>query len=120
MYELPSEGVIMTGTAPEVVTRYLHAADTKDAKGCAECFTDNGTVLDEGVTYRGREEIQGWRETTLGKWTYTTEVTGSEPVTGDEYRVTVHVAGDFPGGQADLTYHFTLRNDLIADLRIVE
>lgn len=28
----------MTDTAPEVVTRYLWAADAKNAKACADCF----------------------------------------------------------------------------------
>jgi SnoaL-like domain len=110
----------MTDTTPDVVTRYLRAADAKDPQACADCFTKTGTVLDEGVTYRGRDDIKSWRETTLGKWTYTTEVTGSIPITPDEHQVTVHVAGDFPGGQADLTYSFTLQDDLIAALKIVE
>ncbi|AHH99817.1 hypothetical protein GCM10010174_44940 [Kutzneria viridogrisea] len=110
----------LTSTAPEVVTRYLAAADSQDPAACAECFTEDGTVLDEGVTYLGHAEIVRWREKTLGKWTYTTEVTGSEPVSAEQHRVTVRVAGDFPGGQADLTYSFTLRDGLISALAIVE
>lgn len=109
-----------TQTAPEIVTRYLRAADAQDAQGCAACFTDDGTVLDEGVTYTGREEIARWRELTLAKYTYTATVTGSEPLPGGDHRVAVHVEGDFPGGQADLVYGFTLRDGLIAALRIVE
>jgi len=33
--------------------------------------------------------------------------------------VGVHIEGDFPGGVADLTYRFALRDGLIADLSIV-
>ncbi|WNI14490.1 hypothetical protein [Actinacidiphila sp. ITFR-21] len=42
-----------------------------------------------------------------------------EPGADGEYRPRVHVAGDFPGGQADLRFGFTLRDGLIAALRIV-
>jgi hypothetical protein len=105
---------------PEIIVRYLKAADDKDARAAAECFAVDGTVLDEGVTHTGRAEIVSWREDVAGRWTYTTTVTGSEPVSAAEYRVTTHVAGDFPGGQADLTYTFTVHDGLITALRIVE
>lgn len=110
----------MTGTVPPVVTRYLHAADSKDPQACAECFTADGTVLDEGVTYTGRTEIARWRADTLAKWTYTSTVTGSTPGANGEHRVQVHVEGDFPGGQADLAFGFTVQDELISALRIVE
>lgn len=90
----------MTDTAPAIVTRYLGAADAGDIPALAECFTADGTVLDEGRTYRGHAEIVGWREALAGKWTYTSTVTGSDPISADEYLVSVHVAGDFPGGDA--------------------
>jgi hypothetical protein len=109
----------MTTTAPDVITRYLKAADEQDFQALADCFTPAGTVLDEGHTYSGREEIIGWREALIGKYTYTSTVTGSEMVTGDEHRVTVRVEGDFPGGVADLTYTFILAGGLIAALKII-
>src|SRR5882757_6476890 len=102
----------MSDTAPLVVTRYLAAADAGDFPALAGCFTSDGTVLDEGRTYRGREEL-------AGTWTYTSSVTASEPVSAQVYQVNVRVEGDFPGGVADLTYRFTLREGLIEDLSIV-
>jgi ketosteroid isomerase-like protein len=108
----------MSESVPDVVTRYLRAADEKDSPGCGACFTPDGTVMDEGVTYSGPDEIAAWRDSTLARWTYTTTVTGSEPVGADAYLVRVHVAGDFPGGQVDLTYRFRLRDGLIESLRI--
>jgi len=110
----------MSDTAPLVVTRYLAAADAGDLPSLADCFAPDGTVLDEGRTYRGRGEIIGWREALAGTWTYTSSVTASEPVSAQVYRVNVRVEGDFPGGVADLTYRFTLREGLIEDLSIVE
>jgi hypothetical protein len=107
-------------TAPAVVTRYLTAAAAADFATLADCFTAVGTVTDEGHTYRGRAEIIGWRESLASQFTYTATVTGSEPITQDEHRVTAHLVGDFPGGVVDLTYRFVLDDGLIADLTIDE
>jgi hypothetical protein len=107
-------------STPAVVTRYLAAAAAKEFDVLAACFTPDGTVTDEGHTYRGRAEIIGWRESLASQWTFTSTVTSSEPISDDEYRVTVHVVGDFPGGVVDLTYRFVMHEDLIADLTIGE
>ncbi len=107
-------------SAPEVITRYLSAASAGDFRALADCFTTRGTVTDEGHTYTGHAEIIGWRESVSSQWTYTSTVTSSEPISDDEYRVAVHVVGDFPGGVVDLTYLFVLHEGLIADLTIAE
>lgn len=108
----------MTITTPPVVTTYLDAAGAGDIATLADCFTADGTVLDEGRTYRGRAEITGWREELASQWTYTCTVTGSEARGDDEYLVSVRAEGDFPGGVADLTYRFTLADGQIAALSI--
>jgi hypothetical protein len=108
------------GDAPGVVTRYLRAADDGDFEALAACFTPEGTVVDEGVTYQGHDAIVGWREQTAAKWEYTSEVTHTEPAGDGGFRVSVHVEGNFPGGQADLKYSFVLDGDRIAALSIVE
>ena len=105
---------------PGVITRYLRAADERDYRACADCFTEDATVLDEGKTYQGREQIYHWRSDGVSQWTYTTTVTGSAMLSPEQYRVQADVDGDFPGGHAALTWTFTLRGGLIADLRIIE
>jgi ketosteroid isomerase-like protein len=105
-------------SAPIVVNQYLQAANGKDFEALADCFTPDGTVLDEGHTHTGRAEIIGWREDLALKYTYTSTVTGSTPLSDDRYRVNVRVEGDFPGGVAELSYDFTLSGELISDLRI--
>jgi SnoaL-like domain len=105
-------------TTPEAIVRYLKAADDKDARALASCFTTDGTVVDEGRTYRGHDEIVAWRENLASQFEYTTEVLSSDPVGEDGYRVTVRVEGNFPGGVADLGYDFRLRDGLIAALTI--
>jgi uncharacterized protein (TIGR02246 family) len=61
-------------TTPEVISRYLQAADAKDTAAVAACFTEDGTVVDEGHTFTGRDEIIGWREKTISQWIYTTTI----------------------------------------------
>jgi hypothetical protein len=103
---------------PETIVRYFNAADSADFQTLAECFTPTGTVVDEDITYQGRDEIVGWRESTATKWEYTSEVTGSERADDGAYLATVHVEGNFPGGVADLHYRFELVADKISSLTI--
>jgi hypothetical protein len=109
----------MSQEVPTVISRYLASAGAGDFTALADCFTPTGKVVDEGHAYQGRDEIIGWRQSLAGKWTFTTTITGSEPVNDSEYRVNAHVEGNFPGGVADLTYRFTLQDDLISDLSIL-
>ena len=103
---------------PDVVARYLQAADARDTARLVACFTPDGTAFDEGRTYTGPAEIAQWREGTISTWTYTTTVTGSERLDDGLCRVEVRVEGDFPGGVADLGFAFVLDGDLIASLTI--
>jgi len=104
--------------APPVITAYLTAAAADDTPALIALFTPDGRVQDEGQTYTGPAEIAGWREEVGAKYTYTVEVTGVESTGPAAYRVSTHVVGDFPGGEVDLGYDFTLRDGAIAALRI--
>jgi uncharacterized protein (TIGR02246 family) len=107
----------MTAT-PDVITRYLRAADEKDFQALAACFTEDGSVVDEGKTHVGRDAIRRWREGTVAQWTYTTTVTGTQRVASDHFAVAIHLEGDFPGGEVDLTQTFTVSDGLISQLVI--
>ncbi len=88
------------------------------------CFTDDAAVSDEGQTWRGHDEIRAWRTGTAGKFQYTIEVldttAAASPSTASErHAVHTHLEGDFPGGQVDLTFRFTVRDGLISTLDMV-
>jgi hypothetical protein len=108
----------MSDIPAPVVNRYLTAASTGNIAALADCFTPDGVVVDEGHTYRGHEQIIGWRKDLAGKWTFTSTVTGSQPIGPDEYQVSVRVEGNFPGAVANLIYRFTLTDDLVKELSI--
>jgi uncharacterized protein (TIGR02246 family) len=103
---------------PAVITRYIRAADEQDFATLADCFTEDGVALDEGETHVGRAAIRRWSEAVAERFTYTTVVTGTEAVGPDRFNVHIHIAGNFPGGEADLTQAFTLRDGLIERVAI--
>jgi ketosteroid isomerase-like protein len=110
----------MTQTIPDRVTEYLAAAEARDVQALAQCFTPDATVLDEGRTYRGHQEIIGWREALASQFTYTSQVTEAGPGADGSCLVGLHIEGDFPGGVVDLRYRFTFRDGLIESLAIME
>ncbi|MER5933940.1 nuclear transport factor 2 family protein [Streptomyces sp. NPDC002054] len=104
---------------PEVVGRYLRAHDTHDIPVAAAAIAPAATVTDDGHTYRGSAAIRGWLEQTTTQYTYTTTPLGAVCDGPDQYTVTQHLEGDFPGGSVDLRYRFDLdENGLIGRLVI--
>ena len=81
-------------------------------------FTTDATVVDEDRTHTGIEAVTAWATRTSGEFTYTTTPLSAERTGKNAYTVTQHLEGDFPGGEVDLHFRFTLRGDLIAHLVI--
>jgi ketosteroid isomerase-like protein len=105
---------------PEVITSYLKAHQALDLDTAIERYTDDASVTDEGRTYNGPDEIRGWLSRSASEFTHTIEMTGASKVGDDRYDVTHHLEGNFPGGEVDLHFRFTLRGGMIARLVIEE
>ena len=105
-------------TIPGVISRYYDAAAVGDLDTLIDCFTADAHVRDEGHDFHGVAEIRRWRESLASRFTYTTEITGAVATGDQQYLVSTHLEGDFPGGVVDLDQHFTLSDELIADLSI--
>jgi hypothetical protein len=106
---------------PQAITKYLREADPQhkaNAHDLLAAFASNATVIDDGKTYTGHDEIHRWRENEASKYTYTVELSHVEKLDDNRYVVTTHLEGDFPGGVVDLIYRFTLADDLITMLEI--
>ena len=73
-----------------------------------------------GPDLHGHDEIRAWLARSASEYTYTIEMTGAEKIDDDHYDVTHHLEGDFPGGQVDLHFRFTLLHGRIARLVIEE
>ncbi|RCK67915.1 nuclear transport factor 2 family protein [Desertihabitans brevis] len=103
---------------PAVVRRYLDAHDGGDGAGALSAFTEQAVVVDEQRTHRGSEEIRAWLEETSAAFSYTAELVAVERTDDRHWTVVQHLTGDFPGGEVDLRYRFTLEADRIAALPI--
>ena len=101
---------------PDVITRYQRSSDEQDFDALVGCFTEDATVVDEGRTYHGRDEIRAWRNEVAAKYTFTSTVLDTKHTSDDTYAVTTQLRGDFPGGEATLTSVFTLIDGLISRL----
>jgi uncharacterized protein (TIGR02246 family) len=113
-----------TGSLPPVISEYLAASDRGDAEAIARCFAEDAVVVDEGQEWRGAAAIRRWRATVATAYQYTVQVTGAKAlgemdVHVERHDVYIHLEGNFPGGQVDLTDRFALRDGRIASLEIV-
>ncbi len=102
---------------PKAIAAYFEA-DKQDAAAVARSFTPDAVVRDEGHTYKGAAEIEGWKAASSAKYSYTSETIALDEDAG-RIVVTNHLVGDFPGSPVDLRYFFTLAGDKIAALEIV-
>ena len=105
---------------PDFITSYLKAHQARDLDQAVRSYAPDATVTDEGRTYHGPDEIRAWLSRSASEFTYTIELTGAAKIDQDHYDVTHHLEGNFPGGQVDLHFRFTLRDGLIAQLVIEE
>jgi hypothetical protein len=103
---------------PDAIRRYFEADATRDTEAILTLFSEEAIVIDEGEAHRGIAGIRSWREEVTSKYEYTIEVVDARHTSENEYVLTGRLAGDFPGGTADLTWRFTLDGDHINRLHI--
>src|SRR5260370_35347862 len=68
----------MTLDAPEPIAAYLAAEEAKDADALSRCFTEDGTVHDEGRDYRGRDAIRQWKPAADEKYRYVLQMCNAQ------------------------------------------
>ena len=107
----------MTLDAPEPIAAYLAAEEAKDADTLSRCFTEDGTVHDEGRDYRGRDSIRQWKQEVDTKYRYVMQTVNTQ-THGDKVTVHARLTGEFPGSLVELDHIFKLSNDKIASLEI--
>jgi hypothetical protein len=103
---------------PDAIRRYFEADARRDTEAIQTLFSEEAIVIDEGEAHSGIGAIRSWREEVTSKYEYTTEVLDSQRTSENEYVLTGRLAGNFPGGTADLTWRFTLDGDHINRLHI--
>lgn len=103
---------------PATVLDYLDARDEDRHADAHTLFAPDATVIDDGHTYHGTDEIDAWIERSSSEYEYTATRIGQ--LIDDASSTTVHIRldGNFPGGTAALRYQFTLEGDRITRLAI--
>ena len=68
----------MSTSLPDVVTRYFEHDAERDIDSIVSLFAADATVVDEGETRHGTTEIRAWQVGAASKYTYTTEIMGTQ------------------------------------------
>src|SRR5437899_13001002 len=97
----------MTLDAPEPIAAYLAAEEAKDADALSRCFTEDGTVHDEGRDYRGRDAIRQWKQAADEKYRYVLQMVNAQ-THGNEGNVRARIAGEVHGSPVALDHIFEL------------
>jgi len=108
----------MSTKLPDVVSRYFERDGDRDIESIVCLFAENAIVIDEGEERHGTAEIRAWQTGAASRYTYTTEITGTEALGPDRHVVTGRLTGNFPGGPADLKWDFTTAGQHITRLII--
>jgi hypothetical protein len=105
-------------TLPQIVKRFLAAANRWDDARAAACFTPQATIHDEDRAYEGREAIQTWvAEMSLR---YRPTFTPLQSFASEDVvRAQIAVSGQFPGSPVTLDYEVRVRHGKISALIIV-
>jgi SnoaL-like protein len=106
------------GRAPNPVKRYFEADAERNIDAIVDLFAGDATVIDEGQTRRGIDEIREWQTGPASQYEYRVTITGEERLADDRYRVVARLEGNFPGGMASLNFDFGLDGELIRSLEI--
>jgi hypothetical protein len=102
---------------PNTVQQYLQAANAHDAVAVAACFSEQGTVRDEGRTHQGHAAIRAWHSKTSADYAVTATALAWKPHAHGGV-VTAQVAGNFPGSPLALSFNFTFGAHAIDQLEI--
>ena len=97
----------MTDTLPTAVTDYFALSEGADRARTIRVFTTDAHVTDDGHDYRGRDEILAWLTGPASEFETTSTRLAVESL-GDTTTVTNRLTGNFPGGQVDLQFAFTI------------
>ena len=108
----------MSTNLPDVISRYFERDADRDIDSIVSLFSEDATVFDEGEERHGTAEIRAWQTGAASKYTYTTDITGTEVLGPDRYLVSGRLRGNFPGGTADLKWDFTIAGQHITRLVI--
>ena len=109
---------ILAAELPATIRAFLAAHAAREADAAIRTFTPDPVVVDQAETFRGTEQVLDFLRNAGSEFSYTTELVSARREDDAHWAVVNRIEGDFPGNVADLTYRFTLFDDLISELTI--
>jgi len=107
-----------TSQPPATIRAYLAAQEARDADAALDLLSPGAVIVDVGESFSGEDGLRRFVTEAGAEFTVTTEITGVRR-DGATWVVGHHLAGDFPGGTADLDYRFVLDGERIERIDIV-
>lgn len=104
---------------PDIVKRYFDADSRSDADALLKTLAVDAVVEDERARHQGAVAILQWWMAAKKATHYIAEPLEST-VDGDKAFVRASVSGQFPGSPVMLTHAFTIRDDRIVRLEILQ
>ena len=102
---------------PQVVTDLIQAQNDFDSSAFANCFSENGVMIEEGEPFTGRAAIRELIEETNKK--YQTNMKALEYTeAGDSSVLAAECSGTFPGSPAVLKFHMNIVDGKIQHLKV--
>lgn len=101
---------------PAIVRDFFAAHVVHDADTAAQFLADDVVAVDQGQTWRGRDQVYLFVRDAGAEFEVTTEVLGTRRIDDTHVIIGVRLTGNFPGGVAEIDYRFTVRDGLITEI----
>ncbi|MCG2618026.1 nuclear transport factor 2 family protein [Terrimonas sp. NA20] len=102
---------------PKVVTDLIKAQNNLVSEDFANCFSETGVMIEEGMPYTGRIQIQELIEETNKKYRSVMKPVGYIE-DGNSSVLSAECSGTFPGSPAVLKFHFVIVDGQIQHLKV--
>ena len=109
---------IRSAELPATIRAFLAAHAAGEVDAAVRTFSHDAVVVDQDEAFRGVERVLDFLRNAGSQFTYTTELISARREDDAHWSVVNRIKGDFPGKVADLTYRFTLADDLVSELTI--
>ncbi|RYY54953.1 MAG: nuclear transport factor 2 family protein [Chitinophagaceae bacterium] len=102
---------------PQVVTDLIDAQNSFDSSAWANCFSENGVMIEEGEPFTGRAAIQALIEETNKKYQTNMKAVEYTEESGTSV-LAAECSGTFPGSPAVLKFHMQIIDGKIQQLKV--
>lgn len=89
----------MSADLPKTIETYQRAHDQRHTDTALATFSADATVVDDGCTHTGTDEIRWWLDNAASEYTYTRTFTGIEDESDGSHIVSNHLSATSPAAK---------------------